>query len=160
MFSWRWILKYKHNSIVVELTTTYAISSDHYQRCEFEFRSWRGVLDTTLCNKVCQWIVAGRWYSTGALFPPPIKTNYYTITTRTATNTVCSTIVISTVHSFSPMIYSLYVHIFDDMILLTRCIYFLLFCQKVYSIQHYVIKFVSELWQVGGIQRVLCFLHQ
>jgi gamma-glutamylcyclotransferase (GGCT)/AIG2-like uncharacterized protein YtfP len=27
---------------------------------------------------------------------------------------------------------------------------------EVYSIQHYVIKFVSELWQVGGIYRVLC----
>jgi hypothetical protein len=22
--------------------------------CEFEFRSWRGVLDTTLCDRVCQ----------------------------------------------------------------------------------------------------------
>ena len=22
--------------------------------CEFERRSWRGVLDTTLCDKVCQ----------------------------------------------------------------------------------------------------------
>jgi len=23
--------------------------------CKFEPRSWRGVLDTTLCDKVCQW---------------------------------------------------------------------------------------------------------
>ena len=26
---------------------------------------------------------------------------------------------------------------------------------EVYSIQHYVIKFVSDLWQVGGFLRVL-----
>ena len=29
---------------------------------EFESRSWRGVLDTTLCNKDCQWPEAGRWF--------------------------------------------------------------------------------------------------
>ena len=36
---------------------------------------WRGVLDTTLCDKVCQWLVAGRWFSpcTPVRFPPPIK---------------------------------------------------------------------------------------
>jgi hypothetical protein len=25
----------------------------HHLSCEFESRSWRGVLDTTLCDKVC-----------------------------------------------------------------------------------------------------------
>jgi hypothetical protein len=25
--------------------------------------SWRGVLDTTLCDHVCQWLAAGRWFS-------------------------------------------------------------------------------------------------
>ena len=28
---------------------------------------------------------------------------------------------------------------------------------KMYSIQHYVIRFVSDLWQVGGFLRVLRF---
>jgi hypothetical protein len=28
---------------------------------------------------------------------------------------------------------------------------------EVYSIQHYVIKFVSDLWQVGGFLQVLRF---
>jgi len=37
-----------------------------YGSCEFEPHSWRGVLDT-FCDKVCQWLVTGRW------FPPPIK---------------------------------------------------------------------------------------
>jgi len=39
--------------MVVGFTTTYAISAYHHQRCEFESRSWRGLLDTTLCDKVC-----------------------------------------------------------------------------------------------------------
>jgi len=35
-------------------TTTYAINAHHNFRFEFESRSWRGVLDTTLCDKFCQ----------------------------------------------------------------------------------------------------------
>jgi hypothetical protein len=31
--------------------TTYAISVYHHKSCEFEPRSWRGVLDATLCDK-------------------------------------------------------------------------------------------------------------
>ena len=26
-------------------------------------RWWRGVLDTTLCDAVCQWLAAGQWFS-------------------------------------------------------------------------------------------------
>jgi len=40
--------------MVVGFTPTYAISVYHHWRCEFKFCSWRGVLDTTLCDKVCQ----------------------------------------------------------------------------------------------------------
>ena len=39
--------------MLVGFTTTYAIGVYHYYSCEFEPRSWRGVLDTTLCDKVC-----------------------------------------------------------------------------------------------------------
>jgi hypothetical protein len=35
--------------MVVGFATTYAISA-----CEFESRPWRGVLDKTLCDQVCQ----------------------------------------------------------------------------------------------------------
>jgi hypothetical protein len=51
--------------MVVWFTTTYAISTYHHQRCEFEPRSWWGVLYTTLCDKVCQWLTAGWWFSPG-----------------------------------------------------------------------------------------------
>jgi hypothetical protein len=34
--------------------STYAISAYHHKSCEFESCWWRGVLDTTLWDKVCQ----------------------------------------------------------------------------------------------------------
>ena len=40
--------------MVVGFTATCAISAYHPKSCQFEPRSWRGVLDTTLCDKVCQ----------------------------------------------------------------------------------------------------------
>jgi hypothetical protein len=52
-------------AIVVGFTTTYTISAYHYLCCEFESRSRWGVLDIALCDKVCQWLVAGRWFSSG-----------------------------------------------------------------------------------------------
>ena len=41
---------------VVGFTTTCAISAYHHLSCEFNPYSWRGVLGTTLCDKVCQWL--------------------------------------------------------------------------------------------------------
>jgi hypothetical protein len=40
--------------MVVEYPTTYAIIAYHHESCEFESCSLRGVLDTILCDKVCQ----------------------------------------------------------------------------------------------------------
>jgi hypothetical protein len=51
--------------MVVRFTTTCTISAHHYHICEFDSRSWRGVLDATSCDKICRWLVAGRWFSTG-----------------------------------------------------------------------------------------------
>ena len=47
--------------------------SYHHWSREFESRSWRGVLDITLCDKVCQWLAAGPGYLRVLRFPPPIK---------------------------------------------------------------------------------------
>ena len=55
--------RHGRNRMVVRFTTTYAISAYHHWSCDFEPRSWRGVLDTTLCDKVCQWLATGRWFS-------------------------------------------------------------------------------------------------
>jgi formate/nitrite transporter FocA (FNT family) len=40
--------------IVVGFTTTHAISAYYHERCEFESFLWRAVLDTALCDKICQ----------------------------------------------------------------------------------------------------------
>ena len=40
--------------VVDGFTTTCAISVYRHSSCEFESRSWQGVLNTTLCDKVCQ----------------------------------------------------------------------------------------------------------
>ena len=34
---------------------------------EFERGSWRGVLDTTQCDKVCEWLMTGWWIPLGTL---------------------------------------------------------------------------------------------
>ena len=43
-----------HDHMVVGFTSTCAISAYHHYSCEMESRSWQGVFDTTLCDKVCQ----------------------------------------------------------------------------------------------------------
>ena len=64
--------------MVVEFTSacTCAISAYHHQSCKFESRSWRGVLDTNLCDKV----VSDLWQV--VKFSPvssTIKTDHYDI---------------------------------------------------------------------------------
>jgi len=43
----------------VGFTTTCAISAYHHKSGEFELRSWQGILDIKLCDKVCQWFSPG-----------------------------------------------------------------------------------------------------
>ena len=50
--------------VVGGFTTSYAISAYHHVCCDLQCRSWRGVLDITLCDKACQ-----------LLSPPPIQKN-------------------------------------------------------------------------------------
>jgi len=49
--------------MVVGFTTTCAISAYHHWSYELESHSWWGVLDSTLCEKVCQWLATGWWFS-------------------------------------------------------------------------------------------------
>jgi hypothetical protein len=51
--------------MVIGFTTTCAISAYHYKSFEFESSWWRGERDTTLCDKVCQWLATGLWFSPG-----------------------------------------------------------------------------------------------
>ena len=43
----------RRGRMVVQFTTNYVSSSCHHQCCELESRLWQGVLDKTLCDKVC-----------------------------------------------------------------------------------------------------------
>ena len=40
----------------------------------------RGVLDTTLCDKVCQWLTAGQWFSLGTPVFSTNETDHHNIT--------------------------------------------------------------------------------
>ena len=53
-----------HGCIVVSWIQSVPIT---IKSCEFESCSWRGVLDTTLYDKVCQWLATGQWFSWGTL---------------------------------------------------------------------------------------------
>ena len=56
------------------------ITHNNY-RFWFEFHSWQGVLDTTLCDKkVCQWLATGQWFTLGSPVPSTNKTDCHDIT--------------------------------------------------------------------------------
>ena len=42
----------------------------------------RGILNATLCDKVCHWLMADRWFSPGTLISPPINWPPYDITEK------------------------------------------------------------------------------
>ena len=51
----------------------------------------RGVLDTTRCEKVCQWLATGRWFFAGIPISPTNKTDRHDITEillKVALNTI------------------------------------------------------------------------
>ena len=63
--------------MVVGFTTNCTISAHQHLSCEFEFLSWPDVLDTTLCDKVCQWLATGLWFSSGTPVASTNKTKWY-----------------------------------------------------------------------------------
>ena len=56
------------------------ISAYHHSSCEFKPSLWRDVLDTTLCDKACQWLATGRWFSPGTQVSSTNKTDCHDIT--------------------------------------------------------------------------------
>ena len=81
--------------MVVRFITTYAISAYHHKRCEFESRSWRCVLATTLCDKVWQWLAAGPWIHRVLFVSSTNKTDRHDIIElllRVALNTITLTL--------------------------------------------------------------------
>jgi hypothetical protein len=76
--------------MVVGFANTCAISVYHHYSCEFEPHSWRGVLDTTLCDKVCD-LQQVRRFSPGTPASATNKTYHHDITEillKVALNTI------------------------------------------------------------------------
>ena len=66
--------------MIVGFTTIYAISAYHHWCCEFESRSGWSDKCTALCDKVCQWLATGWWFSSGLLVSSINKTDCHNIT--------------------------------------------------------------------------------
>jgi hypothetical protein len=80
--------------MVVGFKTICAISAYHHLSCEFESHPWRGVLDITLCDKVCQRLETGRWFSPGTPVSSTNKTDFHDIAEivlKVALNTINQT---------------------------------------------------------------------
>jgi hypothetical protein len=68
---------YLTNSPVV---VSYSEKIKMKKSCEFESRSWRSALDTTMSDKVCQWLETGRLFSPGTPISSTNKTDRHDIT--------------------------------------------------------------------------------
>ena len=58
------------------------------QNLNTESRSWRCVFNTTLCDKVCQWLVAGQWFSPGSSTNKTDRHDIAEILLKVALNTI------------------------------------------------------------------------
>ena len=61
--------------------------------------SWWGVLYTTLCNKVCQWLTPGRWFSLGTPVSSTNKIDRHDITE------IVLKVALNTIKFFNKMLY-------------------------------------------------------
>ena len=64
----------------------------------------RCVLDTTLCDKACQWLATGRWFSAGTRVSSTNKTDSHDITEillKVALNTIASPVSVFLTHAIT-----------------------------------------------------------
>jgi hypothetical protein len=93
-----WIYNYLRNKCLSPL-----------YRCEFESHSWRDVLDSTLCDKVFQWLATGQWFSPGTPVFSTNKTDSHDITEillKVAPNTITTNNPYITVHKLEGSLFS------------------------------------------------------
>ena len=65
--------------MVVGFITTYVSVSITTNVVQVRIPLSPGVLDTTLCDKVCQWFATGRWFSLGTPVSPTNKNDRHDI---------------------------------------------------------------------------------
>ena len=108
--------------------------------------SWRDVLDTTLCNNVSQWLTTGRWFS-----PVPYIISLRHIYLNLKKNTITQHGAEGPSWSWS---YGSWIYNY----LCNKCLSPPMFKSRSgRCVQHYVIKFVSDLRQVRGFLLVFWF---
>jgi hypothetical protein len=78
------------NDVLIDRFSTHNEFAFHHYSCEFEPRSWRGLLDTTLWGKVYQWLVTGWWFSLDTPVSSTNKTDSHD-TTEILLNTINQT---------------------------------------------------------------------
>ena len=69
-------------SVVFGFTTTYAISASWSLTLWVQIQFRRGGLDTTLCDKVCQWLSTGLLFSPGTPVSSTNKTDRHDTTEK------------------------------------------------------------------------------
>ena len=68
-----------HDCMVVGFTTTYAISAYHHWKLCVEIPLMARCTRYNICDKVCQWLPTGRWFSPGTLVSSTNKTDRHDI---------------------------------------------------------------------------------
>jgi hypothetical protein len=104
---WKMTRGNRLDRMVVGFTTTYNINAYIHWSGEFNSRSWRGVLYTTLCAKICQWLATGRRFSPGTPVSSTSKTDRCEIT-EILLKVVLNTIIITVTMSQFYVIYHLF----------------------------------------------------
>ena len=85
--SWSW----SYGSLIYNYLCNQCLS---LLKLRVQITSRWGVLDTTLCDKICQWLATGRWFSPGTPVSSTYKTDCHDITEillKVAFNTINQT---------------------------------------------------------------------
>jgi hypothetical protein len=108
--------------MIVGYTTTYAISVlSPLPLWDRILLRW-SVLNTTLCDKVCQWLAAGQWFSPGSLVSSISKTNCHDITEillKVALSTITLTLKLSSDFLLGSNIYKIVLYFYLKFFLLS-----------------------------------------
>ena len=98
-------------------------------------------------DKVYQLLAHGQWFSPGTPAYSTTKTGRHDIAE------ILLKVALNTINQSLQKISILICRV------VTGDVYYDPAHDEVFSIQHYVMKYISDLWQVGGFLRVLRFLH-
>jgi hypothetical protein len=77
------ILNFQGKIVFIQNWCNITLNVDCFRKVKyntFESRLWWGVLDTTLCDEVCQWLATNQWFSPGTSISSTNKNDRHDIT--------------------------------------------------------------------------------